>query len=61
MQKFWDSAFALEPPEDYDTNRYFGNTYVVYIIFSVELFMCFVLFCSANSYICFVAVKSLDN
>ena len=20
MQKFWDSAFALEPPEDYDTN-----------------------------------------
>lgn len=22
MQKFWDSALALEPPDDLDTNRY---------------------------------------
>jgi hypothetical protein len=21
MQKFWDSALALEPPDDYDTQR----------------------------------------
>lgn len=22
MQKFWDSAFNLDPPDDYDTRRY---------------------------------------
>lgn len=22
MQKFWDSALNLEPPDDYDTQRY---------------------------------------
>lgn len=24
MQKFWDSALALEPPDDYDTQRYYS-------------------------------------
>lgn len=23
MHKFWDSAFALEPPEEYDNHRLF--------------------------------------
>lgn len=25
MQKFWDSALALEPPDDYDTQRYYSS------------------------------------
>lgn len=24
MQKFWDSALNVEPPDDYDTQRYFS-------------------------------------
>lgn len=51
MEKFWDSAFALEPPEDYDTHRYVGDIYVVSV---------YVLFCSVNSHKCFIAVKSLE-
>lgn len=27
MQKFWDSALNLEPPDDYDTQRY-----IIYIL-----------------------------
>ena len=32
MQKFWDSALALEPPDDYDTNRFdFGCLDIIWL------------------------------
>lgn len=44
MHKFWDSAFALEPPEEYDNHRLFLFLHLLFLILNIWLvFSLFVL------------------
>lgn len=44
MHKFWDSAFALEPPEEYDNHRLFLFLHLLFLILNMWLaFSLFVL------------------